>query len=252
MTSTTRYAGYDPFARIYNEDWASGILKETLPALEKLLIPDLAKGAHILDLGCGTGQLAQQLLTKGYKVTGIDGSEGMLHYAGKNAPGAELILNDARFFNFPPTFDAVISIGALNHVMNLEELTSIFHKVYQALLENGLFVLYLYLEEEYQSNWNGKIDGNVKDEYAWASRNSYNPEDKIAQINLTIFSLVEGNWQRLDTNILEKCYARTDVQSALESAGFTEVSIYDAQRDLAISKVPGSTYFVARKRKYSY
>lgn len=248
MSSKTRNSAYDPLAQIYNEDWAPGVLKETLPALEKLLLPNLPEGAHLLDLGCGTGQLTQQLLVKGYKVTGLDVSEGMLRYACENAPDGEFMLGDARFFEFPPIFHAVISIGAFNHVMKLEELTGVFHNVYAALLENGLFVFYVYLEEEYLSNWNGNISGNVKQEYAWAARNSYQPEEKIAQINLTIFSLVDKNWQRLDTTILERCYSSAEIKSALENVGFTEISIYDAQHDLAIPKRAGNTYFVCRKR----
>ncbi|MBD2385759.1 class I SAM-dependent DNA methyltransferase [Cylindrospermum sp. FACHB-282] len=248
MTSKTRYSGYDPLARVYNEDWAPGVLQEVLPALEKLLLPHLSTGAHILDLGCGTGHLAQQLLIKGYQVTGLDGSEGMLRYAQENAGEGKFILGDARFFNFPHTFDAVVSIGAFNHVMELEELTEIFHNVYQALLDDGLFIFYMFFEEEYQSNWNGSLTGKVKEEYAWAAQNSYNSETKIAQFNLTIFSLVEETWQRLDAVIKEKCYSITEVKSALEKAGFTELGIYDAQRDFAINKSPGNTYFSARKR----
>jgi SAM-dependent methyltransferase len=251
MTTTTFSASYDPLARVYNDDWALGVLQETLPALEKLILPNLAKDAHILDLGCGTGQLTQKLLKKGYKVTGIDTSEGMLRYARENAPGANLVFNDALLIDFSPTFDAVISIGVLNHVMTLEDLTSIFHKVYQTLLPNGVFVFYLFLEEEYQFNWDGKISGNVKEDYAWATRNSYNSEAKVASINLTIFSLIEQTWQRFDSTILEKCYSKEEVVSALETARFGNISIYDAHGDLKISQMPGSTYFVCYKPVHS-
>ncbi|MEQ9237072.1 class I SAM-dependent methyltransferase [Coleofasciculus sp. E2-BRE-01] len=246
--ATTHYSSYDPLARIYNEDWAMAILKETLSPIEKLLLPHLPEGAHILDLGCGAGQLAQQLLEEGYKVTGIDGSKGMLNYARQNAPSGQFILGDACSFEYPPTFHGVISIGVLNHIMKLEELKKIFHNVYEALLDNGLFVFYIYLEEEYQSKWNGQMSGNVKDDYAWAARNSYCPEEKVGRINLTVFQWVDETWQRSDTTILEKCYSTSDVQSALSKAGFTDVSIYDAERDLAIPARAGSTYFVCRKR----
>jgi SAM-dependent methyltransferase len=251
MTTTTLYTGYDPLARVYNEDWALGVLKETAPALEKLILPNLAKDSQILDLGCGTGQLAQKLLEKGYKVTGIDASEGMLRYARENAPEAKLILNDARLVDFYPTFDAVISIGAFNHVMSLEELTSVFKNVYQSLLDNGIFLFYLFLEEEYKYNWDGKITGNVKEDYAWAARNSYDSETKIASINLTIFSLIEKTWQRLDSTILEKCYTKEELISALETVGFNDINSWDSHHDLKIASMPGSTYFVCYKRVHS-
>ncbi|MEH2308011.1 class I SAM-dependent DNA methyltransferase [Nostoc sp.] len=251
MISTTRYDDYDVLARIYNEDWASGIFQETLPVLEKLLLPDLTKGAHILDLCCGTGHLAQQLLKHGYKITGIDGSEQMLHYARENAPEAKLILGDARFFDLPATFDVVVSTtGSLNYVMKLEELEDVFNNVYNALTNNGIFLCHFFSEEEYRSNWNGKVSGDVKDDYAWSTKNIYNSESKLGQIYLTVFSLVEQTWQRLDKVISESCYTKEEIISALETAGFSEISIYDACCDLEILQTPGSTYFICHKRLY--
>jgi len=150
MSSANRYTGYDPFAQMYNESWGPKFCQKGLPLLEKLLLQHLPQEAHILDLCCGTGQIAQQLLTKGYRVTGLDGSEAMLHYARENAPTGQFILGDARLFEFPPTFHAVISTNAtFNHVMNLEELKSVFHNVYAALLDNGFFLFDLNMEADY-------------------------------------------------------------------------------------------------------
>lgn len=141
MSTTKLHLNYDVYARIYNERNGQSLCEMALKPLEQLLLPYLSPGAHILDLCCGTGQLAQQLNLKGYKVTGIDISEGMLDYAHKNAPDVEFIQDDARFFELPAIFDGVISTSdSLNHVMSLEELTRVFQNVYAALQENSLFV----------------------------------------------------------------------------------------------------------------
>lgn len=251
MATITRYDDYDVLARIYNEDWISGLFQETIPVLEKLLLSHLTKGCHILDLCCGTGHLAQQLIKQGYKITGIDGSEQMLGYARENAPEAKLILDDARFFNLPATFDAVVSTtGSLNYVMKIEELVSVLKNVYNALVDNGIFLCHLFTQEEFQTNWNGKISGNVKDDYAWATKNIYNPENQLGQIYLTVFSLVDKSWQRLDKVISEKCYSTEEIIYALETAGFSGISRYDAHYDLEISSMPGSTYFFCYKRDH--
>ena len=252
MISTTRYDDYDVLARIYNENWSSGIFEETLPVLEKLLLPHLTKGIHILDLCCGTGHLAQQLLNSGYKITGIDGSEQMLHYARENAPEAKLILGDARFFDLPTTFETVVSTtGSLNYVMKIEELECVFKNVYNVLTDNGIFLCHFFLEEEYRVNWNNKVSGDVKDDYAWSTKNIYKSETKLGQIYLTVFSLVEETWQRSDKIISERCYAKEEIISALETAGFSGISIYDACCDLEISPTPGSTYFICHKRLHT-
>ncbi|HAA31908.1 MAG TPA: class I SAM-dependent methyltransferase [Cyanobacteria bacterium UBA8553] len=250
MLIETRYSKYDAFARIYHEEWGQEQSEWALQPLEKLLIPHLPKDAHIFDLCCGTGQLSQQLLLKGYRVTGLDGSEAMLHYARQNAPEAHFILGDARFFEFPPTYQAVISMSAsLNHVTSIEELTGVFHNVHTALLADGLFVFDLNLEERYQSLlWNGSMGGNVTDKYAWAVRQSYEPEEKIGTIATTTFQLIEENWQRSDMTWMVKGYSRVEVESALENVGFVDIRISDAERDFAIEGKAGNAYFVCRKR----
>lgn len=250
MLVETRYCDYDAFARIYNEEWGQDQCTWALPVLEKLLIPHLSKEAQLFDLCCGTGQLSQQLSLKGYRVTGLDGSEAMLHYARQNAPEAHFILGDARFFELPPTYHAVVSMSAsLNHVTTIEELTGVFHNVYTALLADGLFVFDMNLEERYQSPlWNGSMGGNVTDKYAWAVRQSYELEEKIGTIATTTFQLIEGNWQRSDMTWLVKGYSKAEVESALENVGFTDIRIGDAERDFAIEGKAGNSYFVCRKQ----
>lgn len=50
----------------------------------------LLAGASILDMGCGTGRHSVELAKRGYKVTGVDISEGMLDQARKKAEEAGL------------------------------------------------------------------------------------------------------------------------------------------------------------------
>lgn len=69
---------------------------------------------RVLDAGCGPGFFSVLLAKAGHNVTGIDGSEGMLHHAKENAAAfgvsPKLILGD--FGNLPfedAAFDLVIS-----------------------------------------------------------------------------------------------------------------------------------------------
>ncbi|MCF6522004.1 class I SAM-dependent methyltransferase [Streptomyces sp. JJ36] len=64
--------------------------KEGQLAAGAWLTAQLAPGAHVLDLGCGTGlPTARQLVTAGCRVTGIDLSPGMLALAREYVPEAE-------------------------------------------------------------------------------------------------------------------------------------------------------------------
>jgi 2-polyprenyl-3-methyl-5-hydroxy-6-metoxy-1,4-benzoquinol methylase len=39
----------------------------------------LHPAGHVLDLGCGTGQLSLPLIARGYRVTGVDSADAMLN-----------------------------------------------------------------------------------------------------------------------------------------------------------------------------
>lgn len=77
-------------------------------------ILNLPPGASILDVGCGTGRHAVELARKGYAVTGIDLSSGMLAQARDKAKAAQVavewIQDNACTFSLDKQFDAVICI----------------------------------------------------------------------------------------------------------------------------------------------
>lgn len=288
MSSENRYTVYDHWAWLYNQSEAHLACQRLLPSLEKLLLPQLPEAAEILDLCCGTGQLAQQLIARGYQVTGLDSSEKMLHYARENAPNVQFILGDARSFKFPSTFDAVICTdSSLNHIMSLEELKRVFRNVYAALKENGLLLFDLGLENRYRNI--PITDGELKAEYGWTVGETYNLEKKTGTFIITIFrqandksnkkltkfnlvirglkrliynnflryarpstllQLIEKDWQSSEIVFPVRSYSNTEVQLALEEAGFTSVNVYNL-RGLAVSKEDNEVYFVARKPYHS-
>jgi ubiquinone/menaquinone biosynthesis C-methylase UbiE len=243
------YSDYDVLARIYQERWNQTYDDEGIKLLEKLVLQHLPKKAKILDLCCGNGNLIPPLLMKGYQVTGLDGSEELLRYACEKAPETQFILGDARFFEFPPTFHGVVSAGSsLNHVMNLEELKSVFHNVFAALLENGLFTFNLAMEEWYQSDrWNNTQKCSVKDDYIWIWQQSYDSEEKIGKRQITVMQLIEEGWQRLNYSLLSKIYSKVEIESTLANVGFTDVTFYDLERDLEVTDSLGEGIFVCRK-----
>ena len=113
------YSAYDPFAWLYNKHWGNSFLPVVLPVLDNLVLTKIPKNARILDLCCGTGQMAQKLTVLGYRVTGLDGSLEMLNYSRQNAPGVEFLQADARSFRLPYKYNAVISVfDSLNHIIS--------------------------------------------------------------------------------------------------------------------------------------
>ncbi len=71
-------------------------------------------GQSILDVGCGTGRHSIELARRGFRVTGLDISAGMLAEAKKRAKAANVevtwIESNAADFSLPERFDAAICL----------------------------------------------------------------------------------------------------------------------------------------------
>jgi len=248
------YSAYDPFAWIYNKHWGNTFLPVVLPILDNLVLTKLPENARILDLCCGTGQMARKLTALGYHVTGIDGSPEMLNYARENAPGVELLQADARSFQLPHKYHAVISVfDSLNHIMSTRELGAVFRSACDTLRTGGFFMFDLNTEAGYIYEWNGDFS-IIEDDHVCVIRNAYNHKTRTADFDATVFRINDDSWYRHDFVLYQKCHAPAAVKSALKSAGFTDIETYgfDWQSGMsALNKESRRAFFLCRKPKSS-
>ncbi|MBI1762530.1 MAG: class I SAM-dependent methyltransferase [Acidobacteria bacterium] len=246
MPTHNIYSDYDSFAWFYNRYWGEEFSRPALVIFNILLFPHLPSGCRVLDLCCGTGQLAAGLCERGYQVTGLDGSTAMLELARQNAPAAEFVHADARSFRLPRRFQAVLSaFDSLNHLMEFQELVQVFRNVHQALGEDGVFLFDLNMEDE--SELFGQTLDMVSDDHVCLVRGIYDAETKLKRYEVTMFRLLAGLWQRSDVTLHQRYYAETEVLAALAEAGFRHVKTYDARREFGMTLSDGRMFYLARK-----
>jgi len=102
-----------------------------------LLLLKPQPGEHILDLGCGTGTLANEIAKAGATVVGIDSSPEMIDKAKTDYPDIAFKVEDGQNFHFESQFDAVFSNAALHWMM---EPKKVMDCVLQCLKPAGRFV----------------------------------------------------------------------------------------------------------------
>ena len=244
-------AAYNPFAWIYNKHWGNSFLPTALPVLDNLVLTKIPRRARILDLCCGTGQLAGTLHNMGYRVTGLDGSPAMLQYARENAPGVRFVQADARDFKTTYPFHAAFSVfDSLNHIMTLADLRKVFVCVARALRPGGLFLLDLNTVEGYEKEWLGDLT-IVEDDHVCVVKNSHSPASRIATFDATIFRLMDSSWYRTDLKIYQKYHPPARVVSALKAAGFMDIEAYGFNLENGIRPLTPEmrrAFFVGRKK----
>jgi trans-aconitate methyltransferase len=94
-------------------------------------------GEHILDLGCGPGQLTKKIADSGADVVGLDSSPAMIGQARQNYPKLRFVLQDAAALQFENEFDAVFSNAALHWMLDP---AAVVRGISKALRPAGRFV----------------------------------------------------------------------------------------------------------------
>jgi ubiquinone/menaquinone biosynthesis C-methylase UbiE len=125
-------SGFERCAHAY----ASARRKGGADGLAKL-VARLDSGAHVLDLGCGSGVPITAALAERYRVTGIDFSSEMIRLARRNVRGATFVEGDIRSINLPESsFDAVVAFYVIFHVPR-DEQVDLLRQVHHWLRPGG-------------------------------------------------------------------------------------------------------------------
>lgn len=107
-------------------------------AFDFLRKPDV----RVIEIGCGNGRDAKDILARTKHYVGIDISEGMIALARTNNPTGTFEVADFTTYALPQGTDLVFAFAALLH-SNREEVEQVFSRIHPALSPGGLLYLTL-------------------------------------------------------------------------------------------------------------
>ena len=216
---------YDPIAGLYHQNWDDWYLPQAGVALESLFFSRLKGGAHVLDVCCGCGHVTRELVARGYQVTGVDASSELIAQAKRDLPAAKFVVADVRQFQLTRSFDGALStFDSLNHILELRELEASFRNVHSALLAGAPFVFDMNSEEAYRMDWQ-EWSTRVAPHSVSLVRGRFDPVTRQVATEIVWFQrLPDGRWERRDSIVPQRCYQDHEIRTALEQAGFRQVS----------------------------
>jgi SAM-dependent methyltransferase len=211
-------------------------------------------GKRLLDLGCGTGELAIRLANKGFDVIGVDLSEQMLAIAQMKAEerGVHVLFyqQDMRHFGPFEPFDTIaIFCDSLNYLLEDEDVVTTFSRVYDQLRPGGLFLFdvhslfkmeHIFLQKEtFASN-----DEQVS--YIWNCYPGSRPYS--VEHELTFFvQLEEGVYERVDEIHVQRTYDVAQYETWLKDAGFRLLHVWADFTEQQPTNESERIFFVAQK-----
>jgi SAM-dependent methyltransferase len=121
---------------------------------------------HILEIGCGDGRDAKEIVELTRNYTGFDISEELIKIAKQHIPYGNFEVADAISYPYPANdLDVVFAFASLLH-LNKDE---VLEKVHEALRDGGIFFISLKLSPEYKEEVK-------KDQYGTRMFYFYNPK----------------------------------------------------------------------------
>jgi tRNA (cmo5U34)-methyltransferase len=118
------------------------------PAMVQTLVDAIPFGSsesfRVVDLGCGTGNVAAQVLNAfpNAQMTCLDLAENMIAIARRKLaqlPHVTYVTADINDFEFRSKYDAIISSLSLHHLATDDAKRDVYHRIYKALNSGGIF-----------------------------------------------------------------------------------------------------------------
>jgi SAM-dependent methyltransferase len=134
----------DDYADVYDRMYATKDYSLECDVIERV-VPRSDPPAHLLDLGCGTGNHALTLIRRGYSVTGVDRSEAMVRAAERKASAEglplPLIVGDLADVEVSGSFEAVtIMFAVLGYLTETPQLLAALSNVRRHLGVGGKLI----------------------------------------------------------------------------------------------------------------
>lgn len=216
---------------LYKKDWGAFSLGY-ITLIDHVISQGKSKVQSVLDVGCGTGDLLNELDGRGYELYGLDLSNEMINIAKEKNSNIDLQVADIKKFNYNRQFDLIISsFDVMNYVTNPQELSTVFHNIRRHLSQTGHLIFDFNTVDLYQERHHGTIKRSYEEAY-FEQKLTYDEDKRIAK---TRFIFEDG----FEEEHIQYAYTYEEVKTVLENAGFTITYRY---KNLALDPCDDKTY----------
>jgi len=188
---------------------------------------------HLLEIGCGTGNLTQELAkNEDFNILAFDYSAEMLNHAYSKLiefENVNLVMQDMYKFNYDMfEFDAVITLlDVINYITNKDRLEELFTNIYKSIKQGGMFIFdlnsrykllevlgnnhYIYEKDDIFYTWENQLDNNMV----------------YFNLNFFVKDSKNGHYERFVEEQVERYYSIEEIVDILEKIGFSEIEYFD-------------------------
>lgn len=183
----------------------------------------------IVELGCGTGSLAIELVRLGFPhVLATDRSRAMLDVAERKARKAGVDVRfgqlDFRDFALERRADVLLLLyDGLNYLLEEADIQNLFRSARAALADGGIFVFDQSTPSNSLRNEKYFEDRGEEGDFRYERRSRYDAQSRLHTTTLDLF--VRGEQFREEH--VQRAYEIDEIRALLQEAGFDILAFYD-------------------------
>ena len=133
---------FDEIAGEYDEALPAHVVQHYLRKRTRYVLEHCPPGDG-LDVGCGTGVLAQRLTGAGYRMWGVDPSAGMLEVARRRAADVQASVAPGTALPFDSDrFDLVLTVAVLHHIAAPDPVRQTLGEMVRVLRPGGRLIVW--------------------------------------------------------------------------------------------------------------
>ena len=201
----------------------------------------------ILELGCGTGSLAENIVSQiSTNYFGTDGSPEMVDVA-RSKLGERAAISVADFLDSQPSEDfelILILYDGINYLLSQDEIARLLDNVSDHLKPEGYLIFDLSTPFNSEINCDYFEDEGKTSKFSYLRRNDYRPETLIHQTTFEM-TTAEGTFVEIHH---QRPYSLNEVIPLLSSAGFDSCGIYSNMTMLPADDRTERIHWVVKKR----
>jgi len=257
----TNKESYNIFLEYYDK-----IVRSTNNPLEdevEFLVEDCIKEYKpetktILELACGTGEVARELVSKKYKVTGLDINEKMLEKAQKNLSKQNLVLADMTNFDLGKTFDSILcNYNSICHLLLWEDWQNFFEMSSKHLEKDWLLIFDINTVFEFENitrdfaQFYNFPDATVCLEmekkdwiFEWIVKIFKKSPHSVSPIGREEWN---NNYELIEEAVRENSFAINKIKKELEKQGFKILEMIDYHYG-EVTAQSERVYFICKKK----
>ncbi|MBZ5749317.1 class I SAM-dependent DNA methyltransferase [Metabacillus rhizolycopersici] len=245
---------YQGFAYIYDQLMKDAPYDQWVSFIQQAIATYSPGAKNILDVGCGTGEIAIRLANQQFHVTGVDLSEDMLAVAEskleENKVQVLFLKQDMRdLTGFSEPFDVItICCDSLNYLESKEDILTTFRAAYHQLKNQGLLIFDVHSLYKIHHIFAGATFADQDEDVSFIWNSYLADEPNSVEHDMSFFVKQNELYKRYDELHYQRTFAIDEYKIWLEEASFEVVNICS---DFDFDENPTSTserlFFIARK-----